>query len=440
MYEPGNEYKPETNAQDKSYGLQSNDPLYEPRGRKKTGLAVKAIGKTFLALLMVVTISLSSVGGYIWYTDRYGEQPPSTPAYSDSSITDLPSKTSHGTQSPSGDALTTPEIYVKCVPWVVSIISEISYGNAPSGGFFGNFGPNGGTAQASGTGIVMTADGYIITNHHVIENASKVYITVNGGKEYEAKIVGSDEKTDIAVLKIDATGLTPAEFGDSSSLLVGESAFVIGNPLGTNLADTLTHGIISSTERQIQFTDSNGNPFYMTLIQTDAAVNPGNSGGPLINAYGQVIGVVNSKMSAEDVEGIGFAIPAETALSIADDIILNGKVTSRPMLGITVSSLSETQAQQYNEYYKEQIEAGETEAFVPGVIVQSVEDGSDAKKAGLEKGDQIIAFNGVDISTSSELNFEKEKCEIGDTATVTILRGGQQIDMQITFTSGGETA
>ena len=274
-----------------------------------------------------------------------------------------------------------------------------------------------GTSQSTGTGIIMTEDGYIITNNHVIEGATSIVVTAGDGNDYQASVVGSEAQSDIAVLKIEATGLQAAEFGKSSDLVVGETAIVIGNPLGLTFADTMTQGIISSIEREVQIDE-----YIMSLIQIDAAVNPGNSGGPLINSQGQVVGVVNAKVSDSDVEGIGFAIPIDTALDIANDLIEYGYVQGRPVLGITVMSITESQAYYYG--------------YEPGITVTEVTPGSCAEQGGIKVGDKIVAFNGVEVSTSTELNFQKEKCSIGDTVTITVERDGQTLDLSVTLSQG----
>ncbi|MBQ9924745.1 MAG: trypsin-like peptidase domain-containing protein, partial [Clostridia bacterium] len=273
-----------------------------------------------------------------------------------------------------------------------------------------------GTSESTGTGIIMSEDGYIITNHHVIDGATAVYVAING-EEYQAAIVGSEAKSDIAVLKIEASGLQAAEFGSSAELVTGDSAIVIGNPLGLEFADTMTIGYVSATERVVQISE-----YIMTLIQVDAAVNPGNSGGPLINSQGQVVGVVNAKISQDAVEGIGFAIPIDTAMTIAQDLIDHGYVTNRPMLGITVQSISEQQAAYYG--------------YEPGITVTEVSPGSCAEQGGMKVGDKILAFNGVEVSNATELNFEKDKCNVGDTVTITIERDGQQMDLTIVLSAG----
>lgn len=357
-------------------------------------------GKVILALVLAVClvagISVASISGYVWYTGQNG-------GGGATKTVDGGEKIIYTLAKEEG-ALTPQEVFVKASPWVVAITAQ-------SQSRFG-------VSTSTGTGIVMQSDGYIITNNHVINGASEITVRLSGGgDEYSATVVGSEAQTDIAVLKIAATGLDAAEFGKSSELVVGDTAIVIGNPLGLTFADTMTVGYVSSTEREVQI-----DQYMMSLIQIDAAVNPGNSGGPLLNSRGQVVGVVNAKVSRDDVEGIGFAIPIDKALDIANDLIQYGYVANRPMLGITVQSITEDQAYYYG--------------YEAGITVTDVTAGSPAELGGIKVGDKIVAFNGVEVSTSDELNFQKNKCSIGDTVTVTVERDGSRLDLTITLTAG----
>lgn len=394
---------------DNRYNGQYNDDLYTPQDvsfsyidseDKNDGFTPpkkKSGGKIFLAMLLVLCMTLgvsaASIGGYVWLTERRGGAPTEV---------DGGNRVIYTLASKEGD-LTPQEIFVKAAPWVVSITSQV-----PS--YYG-------VSTSTGTGIIMKSDGYIITNHHVIDGAQSVTVRLGDGKEYPADIVGSEAKTDIAVLKIAADGLTAAEFGSSAELVTGDTAIVIGNPLGLSFAETMTMGIISSPEREIKL-----DQYMMSLIQIDAAINPGNSGGPLINSRGQVVGVVNAKIADQKVEGIGFAIPIDKALSIANDLIDYGYVAGRPMLGITVQSISEQQAYYYG--------------YEAGITVTEVTTGSPADIGGVKVGDKILAFNGVEVSDSEELNFQKEKCSVGDTITLTVERNGEKLELSITLTAG----
>lgn len=363
----------------------------------------RALGKTAVSLALVATIAAGSVAGYDFYLRQRGQ----TPA-ANGSGTGATAGATNTVYLPTydEDAMTIPEIFQKAVPSVVSInvTVQTAYGQ---------------TGEGSGTGIVMTKDGYIITNEHVVDGATAINVRLNDGRALTAKLIGADANTDIAVIKVDANDLTPAEFGTSSSLVTGEPAIVVGNPLGIQFAETLTEGVISAPSREVTI-----GQYVMNLIQTNAAINPGNSGGPLLNSTGQVVGVVNAKImqsNMNDVEGIGFAIPIETALSIANDLVEHGEVTTRAMLGVSVSSLTEEEAAVYGR--------------PAGIIVQEVSPGGSAEKAGVQMGDKIVSFNGTEVKTFTELNYEKDKCKPGDTVKMEVEREGKRIELSITLQS-----
>ena len=298
-------------------------------------------------------------------------------------------------------ALCLQDIYSSVIDSVVSISSMTSSGTS------------------SGTGIIMSSDGYVITNHHVITGALVISVLTNDNQEYEAALVGSDEMSDLAVLKIDARGLQAAEFGDSSKLRVGDSVVAIGDPLGVQLRGTMTNGIISAINRDLTVGDRT-----MTLIQTNAALNNGNSGGPLINCYGQVIGINTVKMSSyytatASVEGLGFAIPISVAKPIIDELIENGYVAGRPAIGISGDSLPSY----YRTYYR----------LPEGVYVTSVNEGSDAKAKGIREGDIVTAINGEKICSIDELNTVKNQYAAGDEVTLTVYRSGTYYEVTVTL-------
>ena len=308
-------------------------------------------------------------------------------------------ESSDTTFSDEEDALSLQDIYSTVIDSVVSISSMTSSGTS------------------SGTGIIMSPDGYVITNHHVITGALVISVLTNDNQEYEAALVGSDEMSDLAVLKIDARGLQAAEFGDSSKLRVGDSVVAIGDPLGVQLRGTMTNGIISAINRDLTVGDRT-----MTLIQTNAALNNGNSGGPLINCYGQVIGINTMKMSnfyslSTTVEGIGFAIPIDTAKPIIDELIEKGYVSGRPAIGIDGETLPAT----YRIYYR----------LPQGIYVTRVYRNSDAAAKGISEGDIITAINGVSVTTMEQLNRVKNQFTAGQTITLTIYRGGVSSDVEI---------
>lgn len=280
------------------------------------------------------------------------------------------------------------------------------------------------TATATGSGIIISEDGYIITNNHVISSSSSssyyeigeansIKVTLNGDEtKYDAKIVGTDSQTDLAVIKIDKTGLTAAELGSSSSVQVGEFAMAVGSPLG--MQNTVTGGMISALDREV--TDSDGKTF--TLIQTDAAINSGNSGGALVNSQGQVIGINTLKVSSTGVEGMGFAIPIDSAKPIIEQLIQYNKV-KRPYIGISGRDLDEKTAKKNN--------------LVVGVYVASVDEYSAAEKAGIKAGDVIVKADGQEIKSMTELNNIKNTHNIGDTMTVTVNRNGQEKEITLTL-------
>lgn len=280
------------------------------------------------------------------------------------------------------------------------------------------------SATASGSGIIISDDGYILTNNHIVatsssesyyevSDANKVTVTLyNDETEYEAKIVGKDEQTDLAVIKIEKTGLSKAEFADSDSIKVGEFAMAVGNPLG--MQSSITCGVVSAVNREV--TDSDGKKFK--LIQTDAAINSGNSGGALVNSEGKVIGINTLKLSGTGIEGMGFAIPINSTTDITSQLIQYSKV-KRPYIGISGVDLDEKTAKAYN--------------LVVGVYVKSVEDFSSAEKAGIKAGDVIIEADGQKITKMDELNDIKGKHQIGDEMKLKINRDGQEKEITLTL-------
>ena len=278
---------------------------------------------------------------------------------------------------------------------------------------------------ASGTGFFITEDGYILTNHHVISDASSVKVTLYNGETYDAKVIGSDEDYDIAVLKIDVTGATPVVLGDSSKVAIGESVAAVGNPLG-ELTFSMSEGIVSCVNRAINV---DGTPFNM--IQVDCSINPGNSGGPLFNSYGEVIGIVSAKYSSYSnttVEGIGFAIPINDVVSLVKDIMTNGYVTNKAYMGITPQTMTAQMAQQYRYDVTE------------GVFVCSVDPDSAAAKAGLKLGDVITKMDDTDITSYEDLVAAKKSYSAGDTVTLTVYREGKTIEVELTFDAVPESA
>ena len=268
--------------------------------------------------------------------------------------------------------------------------------------------------QGAGSGVIVKDDGYIATNYHVIQGANKVEVTLHNGETYSARIIGSDPANDIAVIKIDAKDLTTATIGDSSTVDVGDLAVAIGNPLG-QLGGTATTGIISALDRTLEVEGTT-----LTLLQTDAAINGGNSGGGLFNSRGELIGIVESKASAVGVEGLAFALPINNVSGIINDMIENGGsaqvAAGTPAVGIVISEVSEDNAQYYG------LESA-------GVYIAQV-TGENAQQAGFQEKDRIVSFNGTEISSSNEFITLVRKCKVGDTVTVVVSRNGQQIEIK----------
>ncbi len=305
----------------------------------------------------------------------------------------------------SQDSSTIKSVVDQCANSVVEIQTEsVTNGSNP----FQQY-----VSSGAGSGVILTQDGYIVTNHHVIEDANSITVRTRSGDEYNASLVGSDEQSDLAVLKIDATGLTPAVLGDSTTLEVGDLAIAIGNPLG-ELGGSVTSGIISALDREMTIDGQT-----MTLLQTDAAVNPGNSGGGLFNANGDLIGIVNAKSSGENVEGIGFAIPISTATDIIDELIANGEVTSRPTLGVSL----------YN--VEDEMTASQLGVDSTGVYIVQIVDGGAADNAGLRSGDRIVSVDGSEVSSASDVRAALNKHKIGESISITVERNGQTQDFDV---------
>ncbi len=347
----------------------------------------------------------------------------------------LESATTEVSQDPNRPALTIVQIAKQARPSIVGITVEstVTYSD-PFGGLGGfsfgyGYGYGNGNRQSpqyrqsgAGSGIIISADGYILTNSHVVSGADTMKVLLDDGTEYDAILVGQDQINDVAVIKVDATGLTPAIMGDSSTLEVGELAVAIGNPLG-EVNGAVTAGIISALERTLNIDGQE-----IKLMQTDAAINPGNSGGALINSFGEVIGIVSAKTSSVSVEGIGYAIPINNVKTLIEDIINNGgkniQAANGPMLGVTIRNVDAATAKQYN---------------VPeGVYVIDVEPFSAAEQAGVRRGDTILSLAGQEIKTTDDLNRVKSEMELGVPQTLTVLRGGEKVELSVTLTDDSQ--
>lgn len=323
--------------------------------------------------------------------------------------TSSPSSIISETTSPNGNVavkvMDVSDIVTKLRPSVVEITTEsVSSGNS----VFGEY-----RATGAGSGVILSEDGYIVTNNHVIANASSITVKTLDGNEYPAKLCGTDPQTDIAVIKVDATGLSPAAVGNSNDIHVGQAAIAIGNPLGS-LGGTVTTGIISAVGREITVENET-----MTLLQTDAAINPGNSGGGLFDISGNLIGVVNAKTSDTGIEGLGFAIPISDVTSIIEDLIRDGKVTSRPMLNVSLQDIKDT------TYY------GQNRELQPGVYVVQLVQGGTADKGGIMVGDRIVTFDGQEVNSAAEVKNILRKHKTGDQVGIVVERDGKTVDLTL---------
>ena len=402
-------YFPEMNE---NHGIESPQPAPAPTRKKRTGLKLAALG-----LCCALVGGLVGVGGALGMSgllsDKGGAGDQGTTIY----LGQAPAAVVSVVEQSAGQVLTPAQVYAAnveaCVGITVSTTTNV-------------FGYNT-TSAATGSGFVISADGYIITNYHVIEEAAKersvpIEVSFHNGDSYEARLVGGEEDNDVAVLKIQAEGLRPVVLGDSDALVVGEPVYAIGNPLG-ELTYSLTDGLVSALDRVISF-GSGDDAVSLNMLQTNCVINSGNSGGPLFNSYGQVIGITTAKMSGSSassatIEGLGFAIPINDVTDLVQDLIEHGYVTGKPYMGISVSSVSEADAKRYG--------------LPVGAYVETVEAGSCSEKAGLQEGDIITKIDDTVITTNSALIAAKATYKAGDTVTLEIVRSGQVLQLQLTF-------
>lgn len=353
-------------------------------GQKNPNYVTKRLFIITLIIAMMLT-SLISSSLAMFFSNR-------TPTYKNLSTSSL--------QNATGSKLTIAEINNKNADSVVEIMTTV-----------------GGTSEGAGSGVIVKSNGYIVTNYHVIDGATTIAVRLHSGKSYSASVVGYDEQTDIAVLKIDATKLNAVTIGRSSKLVVGDLAVVIGNPLG-KLGGTVTSGIISAKDRKIELENRT-----RTLIQTDASINEGNSGGALFNGKGELVGIVVAKGSGTGIEGLGFAIPIDSVASSIDDIIEHGTITGKPMAGISI----------YDGSVKDKTTGKSTAA----VLIAEV-NGSNAKAAGLKKGDQIVSIDNEKVSTAEGLISAIQSHRIGETVKFGIIRDGKEMTISVKLQSSAE--
>lgn len=378
-----------------TYGTAPNHSANaKPPKAKKPKKQRKPISRGGIAIALAVTMVFSCGLGF---GGGYFANKVNTSTSGSLNITKTSNSGTTTTASSTSTANSTSEIVKKTADSVVEISTE----SVVTGSFAQQY-----VQQGAGSGVIISQDGYILTNNHVINGANSVKVRLRDGTEYDATIIGSDSDNDIALLKVSATGLSPATFGDSNSLAVGDYVVAIGNPLG-ELGGTVTDGIISALARKVTIEDT-----QMTLLQTNAQVNPGNSGGGLFNANGELVGIVNAKQSATEVEGIAFAIPINNVLDILSDLKEYGYVTGKVDLGIDFTDITSDETAFY--YGVNQT----------GCYVLSVDSGSNAEKAGVTRGDLVTKVNDTDVSSSSDITAALEKAEVGDTVTFTVSRRG----------------
>ena len=390
-----------------------------PKPKKKKKFNGGRVARSAVALVLAAAMGFA--GGFVGA--KYGGsgkvviQQAAPSAASDSSTGSSGADSTITAASSSGSSLTTEQVADMVSPSVVVITTEQVVYSQWS--WYGQSQVESG----AGSGVIISSDGYILTCAHVVDGASSITVTIDD-KDYTATLVGEDTTSDVAVIKIDATGLTPATVGDSDNLKVGQSVMAVGNPLG-ELGGTVTGGMISALNRSvtIQGTSSTNT---MSLIQMDASVSPGNSGGGLFNMNGELVGIVNAKSSSSDAEGLGFAIPINDAIKVAQQLLENGYVTGRPYLGITYLGVEDAQT------------AAQLGVNAYGVYVVEVVKGGPAERAGLQSGDRIVSIDGTEIASKDDLGTLMQKHAAGDTLNITIARNGQMQTISVTL--GEKTA
>ena len=385
----------------------------EPPKKKKHHVNGGKVARSAVALVLAAVMGFA--GGYVGsqmngskvVIQQVAPSSSSSSSGSDSSITSA---------SASGSSLTTEQVADLVSPSVVVITTEQVVYSQWS--WYGQSQVESG----AGSGVIISSDGYILTCDHVVSGASNITVTI-GDKDYTATVVGEDSTSDIAVIKIDADGLTPAIVGDSDKLAVGDNVLAVGNPLG-ELGGTVTSGIVSALNRSVSI-QSSSSVNTMSLIQMDASVSPGNSGGGLFNMNGELVGIVNAKSSDSDAEGLGFAIPVNDAVKVAQELLENGYVTGRPYLGISYYAVTDAQT------------AAQLGVNAYGVYIVEVVKGGPADKAGLQAGDRIVSVDGSEVATQSDLGTLMQNHKAGDTIEITVARGGQMQTVNVTLGEKG---
>ncbi len=388
--------------------LKREQPQKKRRRRKKTAWRIAAVLILVLVLILGSSLAFSGSGADSsqsgsmpddWedYFRNYFEDAQTTTVNTNIPRADLEPGFTIELQE-QGEELSLQQLYERCADTIVAITGTVE---DESGYYWG-------------TGVIASPDGLIVTNAHIIDGCDSAKVTLYNDESYEAKLVGVDGISDLALLKIDAEGLPAAVFGDVSSIAVGDEVAAIGNPLGEDFRSTLTNGIISAIDRGLNY-----NGRTMSLLQTNTAINQGNSGGALFNMYGQVVGITNMKMMSyySSIEGIGFAIPSSTVKSVVDSLAANGEVRGRPSIGITVGAIPEDVSSHYD--------------IPSGLYVSGVQENSDAQLKGVQVGDILTAVNGQEVYTTEDVAAIKDAMAVGDTMTLSLWRDGETIEVEI---------
>ncbi len=373
----------------------------EPKPVEKDKKKSKKVVKNLAIGLLIVGLSAGSgalgamlAGGGETATEAPAQTTVSTP------VVTMPGAQTANTALSSDGGMTYAQVAAKVKPSVVEITTE----QTVNGSYFSQY-----VQSGAGSGVLITADGYIITNNHVIEGATRITVRLTSGDEYEAKLIGADSQEDIAVIKIEETDLPCATLGDSTKLAVGDEVLAVGNPLGS-LGGSVTNGIISALDREIIVSGQS-----MTLLQTNAAINPGNSGGGLFNMRGELIAIVNAKAAGSDIEGLGFAIPINTAYTIATELMTNGYVSGRPAIGISYIEIDD-----YMDLMRYRVNSY-------GIYVY------DGGETGLQNGDRIVRFGDYEVSNSATLKSALQSYKVGDKVTITVIRSGKYAEIDVTL-------
>lgn len=373
----------------------------EPKPVEKDKKKSKKVVKNLAIGLLIVGLSAGSgaIGAMLAGGGETATEAPAQTAVSTPVVT-MPGAQTANTALSSDGGMTYAQVAAKVKPSVVEITTE----QTVNGSYFSQY-----VQSGAGSGVLITADGYIITNNHVIEGATRITVRLTSGDEYEAKLIGTDSQEDIAVIKIEETDLPCATLGDSTKLAVGDEVLAVGNPLGS-LGGSVTNGIISALDREIIVSGQS-----MTLLQTNAAINPGNSGGGLFNMRGELIAIVNAKAAGSDIEGLGFAIPINTAYTIATELMTNGYVSGRPAIGISYIEIDD-----YMDLMRYRVNSY-------GIYVY------DGGETGLQNGDRIVRFGDYEVSSSATLKSALQSYKVGDKVTITVIRSGKYAEIDVTL-------